>query len=116
MRTKLVKRYYCDFCSYGRLTRQSMIRHEGVCFRNTARVCACCEGSHDMPELVKLLKDGGLKELRDKVDGCPGCIMATIVQSRKRGKFSEDDEYYPDFDYKKELKDWRDEQRPAFDY
>lgn len=39
MREKLVKRYYCSFCSKGMFFKNRMIEHEKHCTMNPERVC-----------------------------------------------------------------------------
>lgn len=109
MRTKTVKRYYCEHCSKGMFKKPSMEAHELSCIRNPLRTCPVCQNRWDEGEAMKYvailkkieteLEADVLKELSDECDHCPACILSAIVQFPQ----SEDpDEYHVfDFDYKK---------------
>ena len=106
MRTKFVKRYFCDHCSKGLSRKPAMERHEESCIRNPQRYCGLC---NDQPtdalptiELIKHLEAGGLEQLRKAADGCPACILAALVQYREANP----DEGWIDFDYRKERGEW----------
>lgn len=43
MRTKTVKRYWCDFCNKAGLSASHMIKHEKHCTMNPERECRCCK-------------------------------------------------------------------------
>lgn len=103
MRTKLVKRYYCDHCNRGSLTKPSMVAHEARCFRNPERKCDVCVGvcEHTQTELSAAFKGGGLPLLREKANNCPACIIATLMQN-----FDGDCDNWIEFDYKKEKAEW----------
>lgn len=45
MKTKLVNRYYCDFCRKANCCAPSIARHERGCTNNPARVCKMCEAA-----------------------------------------------------------------------
>lgn len=63
MRTKLVKRHWCDHCNKAGLQAHTMARHEKHCTLNPERACRVCGllngGSHRIPmeELLDLLPD-----------------------------------------------------------
>lgn len=42
MRTKTVKRYWCDFCNKAGLQAHAMAKHERHCTMNPARACRAC--------------------------------------------------------------------------
>lgn len=109
MRTKLVKRYYCDHCNRGSLTKKSMEAHEARCFRNPNRKCELCVEvcGGTAQEMKAALENGGLEALRAKAEGCPRCIMAAILQSTEGKDLNE---AWIDFDYKKEKEEWDKEQ------
>ena len=45
MRTKTVKRYWCDFCNKAGLSAAAMSRHEKHCTLNPSRECRVCKMS-----------------------------------------------------------------------
>ena len=65
MKTKLVKRHWCDFCNKAGLQAHSMAKHEKHCTLNPARDCRVCAllggsmhvGAERMAELVAMLPD-----------------------------------------------------------
>jgi hypothetical protein len=66
MKTKLVKRYWCDFCNRAGLQERAMARHEQHCTMNPARTCRVCaliaestgeEASAPLADLMALLPD-----------------------------------------------------------
>lgn len=116
MRQRTVLRYYCDFCNKGGFRRAGMFTHERNCYRNPLRHCATCEAEGlspaPMPDLIAALERGtGLEHVREAAQGCPTCILAAIVQFKDSERDTPD--YDPtepnwiDFDYKKELADYR---------
>lgn len=42
MRTKMVKRHWCDFCNKAGLSASAMARHEKHCTMNPNRACRVC--------------------------------------------------------------------------
>jgi len=42
MKTKLVKRHWCDFCNRAGLQARAMAKHEAHCTLNPARACRVC--------------------------------------------------------------------------
>ena len=118
MRIKHVLRYYCDFCGRGYFKKPSIERHENGCTANPSRICGLCQYAEPaleqkpMVDLVRCLswdKDGyGMKELRQLCEGCPGCILAAIRQSGMLKQAVAEGEHVDfEFDFKKELADWR---------
>lgn len=110
MKTKTVKRFYCDFCGKGGCYSSNMRRHEEHCTLNPNRKCGLCEIARETPkpiaELVALLPDpkqyerhepadaplhygtdlydainAALPELRNVTGNCPACIFAALRQS-----------------------------------
>lgn len=65
MRTKTVKRHWCDFCNRAGLQAYAMARHEKHCTMNPARDCRVCGllggsvhvGAERMASLVAILPD-----------------------------------------------------------
>lgn len=113
MITKLVKRYYCEHCSKGGMTK-AIAKHEQTCIKNPARVCWVCaefeRESASLSELISALENGlnAVKEITD----CPACILAAIVQSRINGS----DDCWIEFDYKEAMKEMHTERnRSAYE-
>ena len=117
MKTKLVTQYKCDFCSKKNYQAGAMRAHEKHCTKNPERSCRMCDkaGGHgfDMSELLAMLPspieqddygtivnideiNEAIDSLRDKVEGCPACVMATIRQKGIPVPAT-------NFDFKKEL-------------
>lgn len=117
MKTKTVKRHYCDHCKKGGQSAYCMRRHESTCIRNPLRVCIICSPQHldgsllptqaTVAELIEALRSGGLKALEDRAEMCPACMLAAIVQSY--GGRKPDQEDWIDFDYKKQKASWDNE-------
>lgn len=65
MKTKLVKRYWCDHCNKAGLQAGGMRRHEQHCTMNPARSCRVCslkqvcgdDGGAPLADLMNLLPD-----------------------------------------------------------
>jgi len=109
MKTRIVKRHYCDHCRRGGFQIPAMAKHESACTANPARVCRMCLMDGDivqapMPDL--LVAATGLdfcnptKEqedhLRETANNCPACILAALRQSG----------HGMNFDFKAESKQW----------
>lgn len=82
----------------------SMARHESYCLKNPLRKCRTCESyeltTRPMPELVGAIEQS-MAKLTALADGCPECIMATIIQTKAEPNWREDqNEAWVDFDYK----------------
>lgn len=116
MITKLVKRYYCEHCRKGGMTK-AIAKHEDSCIRNPARICATClEFAHTglgpqvpMPDLLEAAKEAsscGLGALKDLTE-CPTCILSALVQHRKSNPRDE----WVEFDYKAEMGELRNSPR-----
>ncbi len=111
MRTKLVKRHYCDFCRKAGQVASIVAAHETTCLRNPARpACYLCaeDGATPVPmaELIATMKADGLAAVREKTGDCPACNLAAIIQSLPAHP-GEDD--YIAFDYAEEKKRWRED-------
>lgn len=111
MKTKTVKRYYCDFCKKAGQSLGHMRKHENHCTANPNRECGMCalmqRANGDtiqrpMSELLAALDNGGLDELRRVADGCPACMLAAMVQERQGQRERGEEETWYEFDYKKE--------------
>lgn len=124
MKTKTVKRYYCDHCGKGGQSSYCITRHESTCIRNPLRACPACSEQHvsgallptteTVETLITEFRAGGIAALRGKANGCPACMLAAIVQSRPRKSRPSDEDYdWVDFDYKKEMQEWNKERLPS---
>lgn len=93
MKERTVKIYSCDHCKRKQLRqRAAMVRHETRCIYNENRVCGFCEftkrNGGDLPHrrllktLVAVLWEYDFDRLKKEAGGCPGCILAAIVQQR----------------------------------
>jgi hypothetical protein len=97
-----------------------MAKHERGCTMNPDRVCGLCEYAipslqqKPIADLVACLAcedddlEAGMAKLRDLAQGCPGCILAAIRQSKIRDRYYDSEYGWPDlkFDFKKELEAW----------
>lgn len=111
MKTKTVKRYYCDFCKKSGQSAGHMRRHEESCTLNWHRVCGVCKILFEMDRETSQKRMGtllavlnapairqlsineigtlivedyswlDLADLRAATNNCPACIMATIRQA-----------------------------------
>lgn len=110
MRERTVKRFYCDFCKKSGGQKAAMAKHEKYCTMNPDRDCRMCHlitGTRPEPmaELLAIIPEmpdyptivsgdeawrrweacqekarEAMIALREKVDNCPACILATIRQ------------------------------------
>ena len=116
MRSKTVTMYYCDFCKKRGQSRYHIIEHEKHCTGNPERTCQMCgdTGVREITEIVPYLipADGALRSkymamdsctdrivgiLRDRLSGCPACMLATIRRMRV---------CLPEWSFSKEKKAW----------
>lgn len=109
--------YYCEFCKRHRLIKGAIENHEPRCIYNPGRhVC----GWHDDKLAVgdAGLLAAGYKEsldtdwLRRETDGCPACMLAVVVQA----DLTIDDRHDCGFDYKTEVKRFREEEQVAYGF
>lgn len=124
MKTKLVKRHFCDFCNKGGMVAASMAQHEKTCLRNPERGCFLCKEGRQEPAPMKEMIDAffngtgvHMAAVRALCGGCPACILATILQAKKDARWIEEAWVEGDptpehhlFDYKKEKDEWYAEQ------
>jgi len=108
MKTRTVKRHYCDYCSKGSFQRPSMERHELCCFKNPNQKCPIC---FDAPE-HKPDWDSKGRTVDAKGPECPACLMALVMMAnRNTGTPDEDGPsewiQYPNFN--EELRAFRNE-------
>jgi len=124
----MVKQYICDFCGKKGLSAAHMTKHEKHCTMNPGRKCRMCalydNEQYPLSELLSILPEpdikrkedeygitesceniealeGAMKILREKTEGCPMCIFATIRQKGIHPSYL--------FDYKKECnRFWKD--------
>jgi ribosomal protein L37AE/L43A len=116
--------YYCEFCKKHGLSRNAMELHERVCTLNPNRTCRwnLKSGEHgevDVPSLAGALHEraeaeGSLAQadidwLRDEVDGCPACMLASLRQSLVEGFHWHGSDRI--FDYTAEVERLRTEER-----
>lgn len=84
MRSRVVTRYYCDFCKKAGLSSFHMRNHEARCTANTARVCRmhkhCKQPQVPVSEMIMAATVGGIDALRKSAGGCPACILAALRQ------------------------------------
>lgn len=109
MRTKRVLRYFCDHCKKGGQSKHHMARHESRCTRNPIRVCGfCLQVDRETPSMANLILAlrGGIENLREVSENCPGCILSAIIQSGFQEPPSEENPngVWYDFKYKEEVK------------
>ena len=109
MKTRTVKRHYCDFCRKASFQRPTMERHEIACFKNPNRKCPVC---FDAPEHKPDWESKGVKVSAIGSE-CPACLVSLVVMHNATiGRPDEDSVggdyiYYPNF--KEELRAFRDE-------
>jgi hypothetical protein len=107
MRTKTVKRHWCDFCNKAGLQAHAMTKHERHCTMNPARACRTCRlidggngpDADGLRALVAILPtdpvpswgdelrafletvDASIPLLRAAAGDCPACMLAAIRQA-----------------------------------
>lgn len=105
------------------LTTYGMKKHESKCLYNPNRVCTApyCAAStgidqevvdwvkenaklnYDGPESSSYeVSDEKIQELREKLDGCPICTIAVLVNTKKQLKIEGDDIYWQYSDFRKD--------------
>lgn len=106
--------YYCEHCKRHRLTKQAIESHEPRCIYNPLRdVCGWhkeMRPSAPADFALVFIDNPDVDWLRKQMDGCPACMLAVIVQARRLGLHNED---AWDFDYKAEVKKYREAERYA---
>lgn len=100
MKTKLVRRWWCDHCKKGSLRKDCMVRHEGSCVYNPSRVCTTCVWAKlkqsQIAYLIRALGTGdeaGIVALRATANECPACMLAAVVQSGVQEIIEEQDNW-----------------------
>lgn len=126
MKITIVKKYTCDFCKKSKYTPQSMRLHEKHCTLNPDRKCRMCHFAHGssttpIGELLEIFGDGSdekLKLLREHIDDCPACILATIRQANIKFDCIVPRGYRDShaFDFKLEAKKFLEDNAPEPDY
>jgi hypothetical protein len=107
MRTKTVKRHWCDFCNRAGLQAHAMAKHERHCTMNPNRACRTCRlidggngpDADELRALVAILPagpvpgwgdeldvflvkvDAAIPKLREAAGDCPACMLAAIRQA-----------------------------------
>jgi len=103
MKTRTVKRHYCDYCRKASFQRPSMERHEAACFKNPNRKCPVCFDAEEHKP------DWDSKTMSVSAIGaeCPACLVAMVIQHNV-DVCGPDGEWidYPNF--KEELRAFRD--------
>jgi hypothetical protein len=108
MRKAKVWRYYCDHCRKGGCSAGAMKTHEARCLRNPKRSCGFCaiagEAQEDVDVLVEAFHGGDIDRLRTAAHGCPACMLAAVLEWRKRGGpgMPEEDGMYVPWSYEEE--------------
>lgn len=111
MRTVTRPVYYCDHCKRHRLTKNSIEWHEPRCIYNPVRsICGWHKDERpsapaDFALVFKQELD--LDWLRRKMNGCPACMLAVVVQSGLTGPEKGDLGFF----YKDEVERFRKEER-----
>ena len=95
MRTKMVKRHWCDFCDKAGLSASAMARHEKHCTMNPNRACRVCGMVADgrdsdfvpqtvaqlsalLPEPITLVDDFGGKRFQDGFEDSVNAAIPTL--------------------------------------
>lgn len=86
--------YQCEHCRKRGMHAGLMRRHIIRCTRNPERVCGFCERRGDLEEHILWMigeMRGAIEKrsisgdaLFKRMDGCPACTLAVIVQARAR--------------------------------
>jgi hypothetical protein len=121
MRTKTVKRHYCDHCGKGGFFANRMTKHEQGCTKNVNRVCGFCAiaGLKQTPLedlfacLNEITADNRVKvleQLRNAAQGCPACML-TALRHHHKTTFDvrpedQDGQVGVEFNFKDECKGW----------
>lgn len=126
MKTLEKKVYYCDHCKKHMLTTYGMKKHESKCLYNPKRMCTapyCLAGIGINQELIDWVKenaslnydgsessiseisDDKIQELRDRLEGCPVCTLAVLLQTKRQLKSDGDDIYWMYADFKKDAEE-----------
>jgi hypothetical protein len=74
---KATTRYGCDFCKKTTARKETMERHEPVCYYNPDRICPICDGSGRLEEW----SDDGYYKISD--DECYPCKVAKEAQTER---------------------------------
>jgi hypothetical protein len=101
MKTKMMPRFWCDFCRKTGGSKSHMQRHENSCTLNPNRECRVCRmlflTQKPIADLMALLPQWTLEHaaafqycdanvalpaLREACGNCPACIMAALRQKR----------------------------------
>ena len=104
--------YYCEHCKRHRLTASAIEKHEPRCLYNPAR-SACGWHRDEEPNepaeyVAAFVSAPDIERLRRDMGGCPACMLAVVVQARRRGLHPED---AWDFDYRTEVERFRKEEQ-----
>lgn len=114
MRTKTVKRHYCDHCSKGFFKRPSAEAHEKMCFRNPLRECPFCENSPEFkPDFERFAAIP--RDERESTGGeCPWCLMGCCVRENLETKrWGDSFVEYPIDQFKRDCGHWMAEKAGA---
>ena len=126
MLKRRVWRYTCEHCKKSNCSSSAMRTHELRCFKNPNRRCPVCEAQwpldclkEPMAAMAEINKDNEealIKAISDKVESCPACTFAAIIQApvaqvESGGENSDLHRYWITWDYKKARDEYRAEQR-----
>ncbi len=115
MLTVMREVYYCEHCKRHRLTKNSIQNHEPRCIYNPLRdVCGWHKDERPSApaDFVPLLKQElDVDWLRKRMNGCPACMLAVVVQA----ELSIYDREVLGFTYSDEVERFRVEEREEWD-
>lgn len=93
-----------------------MAKHEGTCVQNPNRTCWACREFELDPEPLETLialamalqpDTQDIGPLEKAADGCPACMLAAIVQARKKymidPELDSSDGFWVRFDYRERI-------------
>ena len=123
---KIKNVYYCEYCKKHSL--MPLLIHEKHCTKNPDRECRLCGRKESLKDLIKkyklqckckivenelwddadIINQPTIKDINEEVGYCPICILSIIRQYIEYP-------FHIDFDYKKELKLWWEEENQSND-
>lgn len=116
MRTVTRPVFYCDHCRRHRLTKSAIETHEPKCIYNPNREKCGWHRQPFVPEkpgvyTAELKQSLDLDWLREKMNGCPACMLAVVVQAG----LTSNEMYELNFNYSLEVERFRLEEREEWD-
>jgi hypothetical protein len=93
MKQRKAWRYTCEHCKKSGCNKTAILKHEQGCCKNPNRICGICRevGLTQQPLTLLIAEqhkvfgagdDIELGLLRENTDGCPACMLATIIQGK----------------------------------